>query len=167
MTINIGDAAIDRSNQWTLASYTVVNKGSPADGNGIITEVKMHAETDHDLENCVVGIFYTTNGDTLKCRSAVVIGAVVGGAIRTFSGLSLAVQTGDYIGIYTTGGWLSRDVGGFTQIWYISGQYIDVDDEGAYTPAADDALSLHGTGEEVVAGGVVRGPASLIAAGII
>jgi len=150
MAIDIGDAAIDRANQWSLASYTVVNKGGPASASGTITSVQMHAESGHDLANCVVGIFYTTNGDTLKCRSAVAIGAVTGGSVQTFPGLSLAVEVGDYIGIYFTDGWLSRDTGGSTQIWYVDGQYIDPDDETNYTATVDDAISLHGTGVEPV-----------------
>lgn len=169
MTIDIGSEASDRGNQWTLASYTVVNKNNPANASGIITQVEIYPVVGKDLVNCIVGTFYTTNGNTLKCRAAVAIGAVVGGAKRTFAGLSLAVEAGDFIGYYQDGadGWLERATSGGVGIWYVSGQEIDPNDEAEYTLQADNILSLYGTGEEAVPAAGVGGPANLVAAGVI
>lgn len=166
MTIDIGEAAINRANSAPFTSYTYINKENPANNSGIIDTVEIYAETLATLYDCVVGTFYTTNGNTLKCRDSVLIGMVEAGAKRTFSGLSLAVETGDYIGCYYTEGNIEMDTSGYAGLWYVSGEYIDPGDETTYALLAGYVISLYGTGEEVIVGGG-GGFADLVAAGVI
>jgi len=128
--IDIGPLAITRAATWS-AGDTVICKDNPANTSGQITSVELYAVV--SLEGCIAGILYTTNGNTLKCRSSVAIGDVASGSKQTFSGLSLAVETGDYIGCYfcngvivfrvMVGGLRECNIGGRKyELWYI---YID------------------------------------------
>ena len=69
------------------------------------------------------------------------------GAERTFTGLSIAVQAGDYIGCFFDTGTIERDKDGFAGMWYKPNQWIDPGDEASYSLIANDALSLNGIGE--------------------
>ncbi len=147
--IDIGAPAIQREG-WFGNGYTVINKENPANASGTITSVEIFVETAF-LTGVTVGTFYTTNGNTLKCRDSEFIGSVPSGSKQTFSDLTIAVEAGDYIGIYITGGtgFLSGIGTGYAGIWYISGEYIDPNDEVAYTFSDGDCISLYGTGEEI------------------
>ena len=59
--IDIGDAATNRTLIFTTA--TIINKGNPANADGIITSVEIYAVSGNDLADCEVGTFYTTNGN--------------------------------------------------------------------------------------------------------
>lgn len=147
MAIDIGVAAIDRG-AFRSAGKTVINEENPANANGTINSVEIWARSGNDLANCIVGTFYKTNGNTLKCRDSEVIGAVTSGSKQTFP-VTIDVQASDYIGIYFTGGRLEADNDGCNGLWETVGEYIDPGDEATYSHNADDAISLYGTGEEV------------------
>ncbi|GAJ07462.1 unnamed protein product, partial [marine sediment metagenome] len=102
---------------------------------------------DGNITGLRVGTFYTTNGNTLKCRDSELIGDVEAGAERTFTGLSIAVVEGDYIGCYFTGGYIETDTSGFGGVWYITSEQIDPGDEATYSFLAGDAISLYGYGD--------------------
>ena len=173
MTIDIGDVAIIRSYQFTNIGYTLVNKGNPADASGTIHSVEIYAVAGHNLTNVVVGTFYTTNGNTLKCRDSAVIGTVASGSKQIITEdsesnpLAIAVESGDYIGIYYAEGWLYWDDTGFSGTWYKLGQYADPGDEITYSMSPGGAISLYGEGEEPAKPAAGGGPAVLVAAGII
>ncbi|GAH49514.1 unnamed protein product, partial [marine sediment metagenome] len=145
MAIDIGADAINRTSTFPKL-YTIVDTNNPANASGIIISVEIWAQG--NLEGCRVGTFYTTNGNTLKCRDSVVIGNVTGGSKQTFNGLSLVVEAGDYIGIYYASGTIERSTSGYDGLWRISGEYIDPNDEATYGFSAGDAISLYGIGEE-------------------
>lgn len=155
MAIDIGNAAIDRAGQYQWAGDTIINGGNPANASGTITSVEIWAAV--NLEGCVIGTFYKTNGDTLKCRASAAIGNVTAGSKQTFSGLSVAVQTGDFIGIYFTAGSIERDTTGFINIWWVTGQYIDPNDEATYAYLGEDAISVYGIGTEAAVAGRSQG----------
>ena len=142
--ITVGPGAITRAVTWSSGS-TLICKDNPANASGTITSVEIYPVI--NLANCVVGIFYTTNGNTLKCRSSVAIGTVTAGSKQTFDELSLTVETGDYIGIYYTAGNIFRDTSGFAGVWWKTGEYIDPNDEAEYSVSAGEAISLKGIGE--------------------
>ena len=149
MAIDIGSAATDRANA-SSNMRTFIDKANPANGTGTITSVEIWAE--YALTDCMVGTFYLTGTNKLKCRASVAIGSVAAGSKKTFTGLSIAVVTDDYIGIYFTPGQLSYDDTGGVGVWYVDGQYIDAGDEATYTLQADWAMSVYGTGVEAAAG---------------
>ncbi len=144
--IDIGPSAIDRSS--SRPGYkTVINKENPANASGIITAVEIWAWM--NLSGCKVGIFYITNGNTLKCRSATTLGDVTAGSKQTFNGLSLSVQAGDYIGMSFLNGSIEHDPSYHAGLWDALGYKCVVDDESDYSFYTGDAVSLHGTGEGV------------------
>lgn len=145
MAITIGAPAINRTFNYG-AEQTWVNKEGAADGSGVIDTVKIWAQV--DLANCYVGIFYTTNGNTLKCRSATLLGAVTAGSEQTFGGLTLAVVAGDYIGTRFSAGNIDRINVGFAGVWRSADilNHCVVDDEHIYALQAGHAMSLNGIG---------------------
>jgi hypothetical protein len=141
----IGAGAIDRGNA-TVEDFTYIDRTGPATASGIIHTVELWAYA--NLQNCVVGTFYGTNSLTLKCRDSVFIGYVPRWVKNTFSGLSIAVEAGDYIGFYAPLGRLDRDTSGFAGNWRLAGEHIDPGDEATYSFVDDDAISLYGIGEQ-------------------
>lgn len=142
--IDIGADAIDRAS-YIAVGYTIIDKNNPANASGTLHTVKVYAFI--SLNGLRVGTFYTTNGNTLKCRDSELIGYVENGEVRTFTGLSIAVEAGDYIGCYYTSGNIERDIEGFVGIWGKYGENIDPGDQATYTFYAGDAMSLYGIGE--------------------
>ena len=118
--IDIGCPAIDRGS--SLGVRTMVNKGNPANADGIITNVEIYACSGYTLTNCEVAIFYVVSGNNLTTRDYEYIGNVVGGSKQTFA-VNLDVHTGDYIGIYADN-YLERDTSGGDGLWYVSGDKI-------------------------------------------
>ncbi|MBA7582563.1 hypothetical protein ES708_24494 [subsurface metagenome] len=142
--IDVGADAIDRAS-YVATRYTIIDKNNPANASGILHTVKVYAFI--DLNGLRVGTFYLTNINKLKCRDSVLIGYVENKGVRTFTGLSIAVEAGDYIGCFYTSGNIERDIEGFVGIWGKYNEYIDPGDEATYTFYAGDAISLYGIGE--------------------
>lgn len=142
--IDVGVAAIDRDYILT-DGWTRIVIDNPANASGTLHTIKIWANS--NISGLIVGTFYLTNENTLKCRDSVFIGNVEAGAERTFPGLSIAVEAGDYIGCYFTAGYLERDTVGYAGLWSKDGEYIDPGDEATYGVLADDTMSLYGIGE--------------------
>ncbi|MBA7704537.1 hypothetical protein ES703_113351 [subsurface metagenome] len=143
--IDVGDAPIDRNSSHTYG-WTIVNRGNPANASGTLHTVKVYGYGAGIL-GMTVGTFYLTNENTLKCRDSVFIGDVETGSEQTFSGLSIAVVEGDYLGCWLTGGLIERSSFGCAGIWHNTEEYIDPGDEAEYTVVDDDAISLYGYGD--------------------
>lgn len=141
MAVDIGAEAIDRG---TLSIYEVTRilKDGQAIVAGTITSIDIWANT--NVTGLIVGTFYTTNGDTLKCRDSEAIPGTITAGSKVTKAVSIAVEIGDYIGIYWTGGYLERDSSGFAGFWEKNGKYIDPNDETNYTFYSGDALSIGG-----------------------
>ena len=154
MAIDIGADAIDRTSQ-SWFGFTLIAKDNPANASGTITSIEIWANT--DITGLIVGTFYKTNGDTLKCRDSEAIAGTITAGSKVTKAVSIAVVEGDYIGCYFTGGSIDRSTVGFGGIWLVSGEYIDPDDEIEYTFYDDDTISLHGTGDDAVVKGASRG----------
>lgn len=143
MAIDIGTEAIDRVKN--IGIYTLINKGNPANASGIITSVEIYAGV-LGLLNCEVAIFYEGESNIFTTRSNVSLGTVEAGYSQ--HDVNLAVETGDYIGIYYSAGSIDRVLTGGVGFWYLEGDYIPCTDQ-EFTPLADNILSLYGSGEEV------------------
>ena len=116
--INIGSAAIDRASAASAnTTYVDETAGTAADGTGTIDTVTVFMETAHTNGLAEVGIFYRTTGTSLTTRSNASLGSLAAG-LNTITGLSLAVQAGDWIGIYfpTSGSIRRATAGGTTQL---------------------------------------------------
>ena len=142
--IYVGSPAIDRGtvrvSGSTYVDYATANE------TGTITQVQIYPVAGQDLVNCEIAIFYVPGADpdNLTTRDTEFIGAVVGGAVRTFD-VDLDVEAGDYIGIYFTGGELETDTSGFLGVFYKAGDQIPCDDVD-FGQMAGDALSVYGIG---------------------
>ena len=145
--IDIGPAASDRSTYWSQGN-TAFNLENPANGSGTITDIEIWANT--SMAGCKVGTFYGT-APNFTPRDVAVIGNVTSGSKQTFSGLSIAVEVGDYIGLYFASGRQELDSSGFAGIYWLSGDQFGAGEQ-AYSLAAGFELSLYGTGEETPAG---------------
>lgn len=144
--IDVGAAAIPRPTLFN-ADITMLSADNPANASGEITSVEIFADT--SLTGMRVGTFYLISGTTYKCRDSVVIGDVPSGSKRTFSGLSLAIETGDLIGCYFASGAIEADTSGYGGAYYEFGEYIDIDDQVSFFLVDGYALSLYGIGAEV------------------
>lgn len=97
--------------------YTLVNKTGAALYSGTVKKVRIWANT--TLNNCEIAIFYVVSGNNLSTRSNQTIGTVTAGAVREFD-VNLAVQEGDYIGMYYTAGEMDVNISGGDGLWYLS-----------------------------------------------
>jgi len=146
--IDVGAIPIDRGGFYA-SKYTIVDVNNPANASGVLHSVKVHART--SMTGLRVGTFYITSGSPpyafLKCRDSELVGDVEAGAERTFTGLSITVQEGDYIGCYFALGDIDNTGSGFLGKWRVSGEYIDPGDEAEYYFLEGDACSLYGYGD--------------------
>lgn len=140
MAVDIGAEAIDRGTYIT-SHWTIIAKTNPAAEAGTITSIEIWART--DITGLRVGTFYTTNGNTLKCRDSEAIAGTITAGSKVTKPVSLAVEIGDYIGCYYTGGTLEVDEYGYPGKWHVANEYIDPGDEAEYT-YFDDEISLGG-----------------------
>jgi len=145
-SIDIGAAAIDRSSTGP-SGYTNIYPDNPANDTGAITSVEIWANS--QLSNCEVATFYLVSGNNYSTRDYETIGTVTAGSKQTFSGLNMAVQTGDYIGMYFSAGAIERDSSGGAGRYYINGDYIPCTNT-TFGYAAGYIASLYGTGETPV-----------------
>ena len=153
--IDIGDAAIDRAGQasvYASPTYTTrVNGGNPANASGTVDTVEAWFVSASAGNSIKVGTFSAVE-DTLTCRDAETIGEVAAGSKQTYTGLSIDVEAGDYIGADARAAYnvfFEFDSSGYTKLWSAIGQYCDPADSAAFTPLAEDAISLYGTGEPI------------------
>jgi len=143
--IDIGPEATDRGSTMA-ANYTRIMKDNPANADGKITTVELWANS--DLSGCIVATFFVVSGNILSARDNHVIGNVTAGSKQTFSGLDITVKTGDYIGLFYSGGTMERDTSGFAGLWGKSGDYTASSDI-TYGTAAGDTESIKGIGATV------------------
>ena len=142
--INIGNEAIDRAGGMGIDGRTVVNKGGPANASGIITSIELWAGA--ALNNVKFATFFVESGNNLSTRDTHThIGIIPIGSKQTISGLNLAVEVGDFIGIQATHGSLERDSSGLVGLWYVNSYFIPCTDE-IFTLVANWGVSLKGIG---------------------
>jgi len=152
MAIDIGSPAIDRTTHFDYNNYTFILKDNPANATGTITQIQILPYGDpgssYHITGVKVGIFYVTNGNTLKCRSVADIGTVTAGAgVQTFN-VSLEVHAGDYLGYHHDTNEIEASASGYPGLWYTTTDTCIVDNETTYTAVANFTLSVYGTGVE-------------------
>ena len=148
MAINIGSPAIDRAG-YNGEATTFFTFDNPANATGTIDTVKVWAK--NNVTNLRVGMFFLVSGTTYECRDSEAVGAVTAGSEQTFTGLTISVETGDYIGYYCgADGVIEWDFSGGNGCAYVSGEYIDPTDQASYNVVDYDvsAMSINGTGTE-------------------
>ena len=153
--IAIGNAAIDRNNQWGQTNKTMVDGSVPANDTGTITSVEIYAYA--NMTNVEVAIF-SASGNSLTSHSSIALGSVAAGynifTVDSESApISMDVVTGNYIGIYWNAGDIDIDtqLGVDLFLWYLTGDKIPCTST-TFTPLVDWRISLHGTGATVEVG---------------
>ena len=151
-TIDIGPAAINRASA-TTSGNTVLDLANPANASGTITSISIYVAT--QTTTTQVGIFYLVSGSAYKCRSATAALGSLAAGLNTIN-VSLAVEAGDVIGIYHTGGGIDRADSGGTSGYY-TGNTCTVGNQTTYTTSGQARIvSVHGTGTEAASGAVRR-----------
>jgi hypothetical protein len=138
-TIYIGSAAIDRSSSIDIF-YTIIELNNPANETGKITIVEIWRN--YGTQNVEVATFVGSN--PYSTRDLEALGPVAPGSKQTFSGLDMDVATGDYIGIYSSGGGIEFDTGG-GGYRYKLGDYIPCTNQN-FSFAGGGPMSLYGEG---------------------
>lgn len=139
--IDVGAPAIDRDgNADPVKSY--VCKENAANVSGVLTHFYIYVSS--AITGCKVGVFYTVNGNTLKCRSVHNAGNL-GSGYHDLT-VSLAISAGDYIGVYVPNGAVEYSTGAGPGIWYTDGDALVVDNQTVYGVASPRNISLYGTG---------------------
>lgn len=145
--IDVGAAAIDRASNFGsgLSGITLVALDNPANTFGTITVIEFW--TPYGTVGTRVGTFYFVSGTDYKCRASITIGDMSAG-YHKFTGLSLDVEAGDYVGCHlpSAGGTIEADTTGYAGVYRIEGEYIDPGDQATYTLYSGYAISLYGTG---------------------
>ena len=162
-TIDVGTIPADRgstANLWAVASgyRTYIDYNNAANADGVIDTVTSwfivnYAEAGNLLK---VGTFTDNGSASFTCHDAQEIGEVSEGESPPFTGLSIDISTGEFIGADARTAkllYMERDLTGHAGIYWLAGQYCDPTDETTFTLAADDCISLYGTGTE--SGGAV------------
>jgi hypothetical protein len=144
-TIDVGSGATDRANrQDPLITY--VAQENPANGTGNIDTFQIWPNT--NMTGCEAALFYVVSGNFLTTRSNTDIGNVSAGSAQTFTGLTLAVSTGDYLGTYFATGTLESLSTAGTGVWPEGGDKIPCTNLDFGSPL-DFTLSIYGTGATV------------------
>lgn len=140
--IDIGPGATDRPSYSTEDGYTWISLDNPANGTGTLDTIEIWAET--YIQGCKIGTYYGS-GTSYTNRDCVTIGNVLTGSKQTFTGQSLSVQTGDYLGIYWTSGAIERDTSGYLGVYFLLGDQCGTGAQ-TYTLFPGDAHSIYATG---------------------
>ncbi|KKM88309.1 hypothetical protein LCGC14_1260070 [marine sediment metagenome] len=141
MTVDIGSEAINRNTSFSNGQ-TIINKGNPSSSSSDVIGVDIWAAS--NITGLIVGTFYVTSGDTLKCRDSEAIAGTITAGGLVHKEVTVAVEIGDYIGCYYTGGEIEWSAPGSQNTWYRAGQYIDPNDEQEYWVSSATTISLGG-----------------------
>ena len=142
--IDIGSGAVTRTYS-TGNGKTCVDLNNPANGTGKITsfEFWFHA-TPGDAEGVKAGTF-SGAGTDYTSRDVETIGDVTAGSKQTFSGLDCSVTTGDFAGVYASGGAIAHINAGGLGYYHIVGDQFGTGEQ-TYTLDANSFISIYGTG---------------------
>jgi len=114
-TIDVGSSAINRSGSFP-SGFTLIDTANPANTSGILDKVEIWAAT--NITGFKLATFVSAGGGDYTCRDSVSIGSITAGSKQTFTGFSLQVQSGDFIGCYFATGSLEQDTTGAVDIYY-------------------------------------------------
>ena len=146
--IIMGTEAIDRAESASAGS-TRISLYNPSLEDGVLRTVNVWANS--NLTDLYAGIFWEVTASTFKCRDAVLIGAVVAGAKRTFD-VALEVIKGDLLGYYNLTGEIEKDVVGGIGSYYKTGNFCIKGTTQLMTYQTPRTYSIEGLG--VTMGGI-------------
>jgi len=140
--LNVGSEAIDRDSTQP-ENATIIDLANPAAANFVVDTVEVFPNIFNHVYGFRVGSFYLVGVNTFTCRASATIGYIeADGTKKTFSGLSIAFQSGDFIGCYWTGGRLERTMSGGVGFQSRNSECIDPGDTGLFSPVGWVAFQL-------------------------
>ena len=139
--IDIGGGATNRAAAQPFGS-TFVDGNNTANATGTLTSCQIWFNTAGS--GVKIGTFYGTPPN-FTSRDVETIGNVTAGSAQEFTGLSIDVQVGDYLGIYWSGGNIEYDTSGYSGVWYKAGDQFGAGSQ-AYSALAGDGLSIYAEG---------------------
>ena len=139
MAVDIGAEALDRVTYMPFG-YTMVSKTNPASINGTIASIEIFAK--ESIAGLIIGTFYLTGENRLKCRASEVIPGTL--IAKVTKPVSILVEVGDYIGYYSSSGELEVGQNGEPGVWYKEGESISPGDEEIYIFTDNRIASLGG-----------------------
>ena len=144
--IDIGAAAIGRAGTAS-GNVTWVGVENPANDTGSITSIEVWFDALYGNAGSVeVATFDHEGSNALSTRDSEALGTVTAGSKQTFAGLAMDVATGDYLGLYFSGGALEFSYTGGSGAWDASGDNIPCSST-TFNLTAGRTISLYGTGE--------------------
>ena len=141
MGIDIGPEAINRSDT-SVSGNTYIELTNPANATGMLTSFEIYASS--KMSGVKVGTFYGSSS-SYTARDYETIGDVGAGSKQTFTGKTCEVSSGDYIGIYYSGGTIESSVSGYSGAYGKGGDQFGAGTQ-TYTLYDGDADSCYGTG---------------------
>jgi len=155
-SIDVGSAAIDRNAFWYLSKadsvYTNIDYNNAAEASGTIDTVVAYFYTLQAGNILRVGSFIDNGSGNFECHDGEEIGEVSGTGYQQYTGLTLAIDSGEFIGAdgKQSGSnlYIDRESSGGSGVYYIADALCDPADSGSFSLFSEDILSLYGTGEE-------------------
>ncbi len=152
MAIAVGAACITRGTT-APASYTFASKNGAADGTGTITSVCVYPGT--NMTGIEFAVFEDKGANVLDCggnTDGSNLAATTGEAPKTFTSAGLdfvafVVNTGEYAGIYYTGGGLRLDNAGVSY-WWLNSDEIFNGNSDTFSSSSPRIISLLMAGVE-------------------
>jgi hypothetical protein len=145
--IDIGPGAVTQSSTWNV-TRTVIDLNNPANDTGNLTSAEFYFSSGDGL-NVKVGTFYGAGTD-YTYRASATIGTVISGSKQTFTGLSFAVTSNDYLGIYASEGKIKIITTTGAAVYYMTGDHMTAEGAQTYTLyGATVKISIYATGATV------------------
>jgi hypothetical protein len=164
-SIDVGPGATNRAANLYLDTYTIVSKTNSANANGILDTVEIWLVSKEATNNSFIGTF-SAAGDVLTCRDSESIGNVTTGSKQTYTGVSISVNTNDYLGANDkntlANPLIERATSGGGGIWYYSGEKIDPTDTATFSVLNGQEISIYATGVESGGGEVTTGSSGAV-----
>ena len=142
--IDIGSEASDRAATTNCANYTCIDYNNASNEIGLLTSVELWC--DSNANSVKIGTFDEVGANTFTNRDYTSVGNVTSGSKQTFSGLSIDVSSGDYIGVVSTSGTIDHSTSGGSGKYRIVGDQFGQSNVNFGSIVASQTLSLYGIG---------------------
>jgi len=144
--IDIGAGAINRASAQITDAFTYIDLNNPANADGILDVFKVWFNV--NATGVKVGTFFGS-GSSYTSRGVATLGSVISGSEQIFTGLTIPVVAGDFLGIYWATGDLELDTTGGAGFYFKAGDQFGAGAQ-TYTLSASAILSLFGSGMDFI-----------------
>lgn len=150
MAIDIGPGASNRASS-VVDSFTRIDLGNPSNSTGYLDTVQVYSSI--FMNGIIVGTFYGS-GTSWTCRDHAHVANIASDGLRTYTGLNIAVELGDCLGIYFSSGSMDSASSGGAGYLSVAGDQSASGVQTYTLTDSDGILSIAGSGVETVPAGV-------------